>query len=208
VTLRARWVTLRARWVTLRARWVTPRACWCDAKSSLGDANGIFVQVVLDENATAAGHDYCHVGTVAPSPSHQLLAYCVDTTGYETYRTVFVDLVSGDQVEGEAGIAEMDALVWGVDDSEVFYTKQDHAHRPFQLWRHTLGTEPASDELLFTESDEKFWVSEYEGLALVSDGLLSFGFHASAGGPSGSPVLAAVGLVSSIVTQRRGCHPR
>jgi len=125
-----------------------------------GLEEGAAEQVVLDENVTASGHDYCDVGTVAPSPSHELLAYTVDTNGYETYRAVFVDLASGAEVEGEKGIAEMDALVWGKDQREVYYTKQDAAHRPFQLWRHRLGTDSATDdECLFTENDERFWVS-------------------------------------------------
>jgi hypothetical protein len=42
-------------------------------------------EVVLDENEVAKGLDYCVVDECEPSPSHKLLAYSLDTTGYETY---------------------------------------------------------------------------------------------------------------------------
>lgn len=42
-------------------------------------------EVVLDENEVAKGLEYCVVEECEPSPSHNLLAYSLDTTGYETY---------------------------------------------------------------------------------------------------------------------------
>ena len=42
-------------------------------------------QVVLDENEVAAPHKFCSTGAVEVSPSHGLLAYATDTSGYETY---------------------------------------------------------------------------------------------------------------------------
>lgn len=58
---------------------------------------------------------------------------------YETYKCVVVDLASKEPLKGEAGIAEMDGSVeWGIDNKEVYYLKQDAAHRPFELWRHRL----------------------------------------------------------------------
>jgi oligopeptidase B len=43
-------------------------------------------QVLLDVNALAEGHGYCDVGTVSMSPSHNRVAYTMDTDGGETYR--------------------------------------------------------------------------------------------------------------------------
>ncbi len=92
-------------------------------------------QVLLDENALAAGKSYCVTGGVEPSPSHALLAYAEDTTGYETYTLRLRDLRTGadlaDAIEGTAGSIE-----WGADDSSIYYTTVDDAHRPHKLRRH------------------------------------------------------------------------
>lgn len=50
------------------------------------------------------------------------------------------------------------SVVWGNDASTIFYEKLDASHRPYQLWRHTMGTAPSEDVLLFTEDDERLWM--------------------------------------------------
>ncbi len=45
----------------------------------------------------------------------------------------------------------------GGDDHTIFYTKMDSAHRPFQVWKNDLKNSN-SDELIFEEEDELFWV--------------------------------------------------
>ena len=37
----------------------------------------------------------------------------------------------------------------------------DDAHRPFQVWRHVLGTPQADDTLVYEDLDELFYVSVY-----------------------------------------------
>ena len=49
-------------------------------------------EVVLDVNEVAKPLNYCSIGAFKPSPCHTLLAYSVDSSGYETYETRFVDL--------------------------------------------------------------------------------------------------------------------
>ena len=79
-------------------------------------------QIVLDENAVAAGHDYSAISCHEPSPDHTLLAYAVDHNGYETYTLRLKDIVSGrvlpDTLEETSGDA-----VWGADSSTLFYLK-------------------------------------------------------------------------------------
>ena len=41
----------------------------------------------------------------------------------------------------------------------IFYTRPDEAMRPWQIWRHTLGTPPDDDRLVFQEDDDRFYVS-------------------------------------------------
>jgi hypothetical protein len=48
----------------------------------------------------------------------------------------------------------------GVDSSQFFYTTLDEAHRPDKAFRHKVGTDAKTDECLFTEDDELFWLGE------------------------------------------------
>ena len=115
-------------------------------------------QVLLDENEGAKAHKHYSTGAIAPSPSHNLLAYAVDTNGYETYKISFKDLRTGEPLADVLEDADSSA-VWAADDSALYYTKMDAAHRPYQLWRHVLGTAQSEDELLYTEKDELFWLA-------------------------------------------------
>jgi oligopeptidase B len=115
--------------------------------------------VLLDENAEAAGHEYFGLGAFDVSPSHRLLAWSSDHDGGEIYRLRFRELASGldlpDVIERtyDAGTA------WSADDRYCFYTVADDAWRPFQVWRHELGTDPATDDCVYQEDDERFFVS-------------------------------------------------
>ena len=62
------------------------------------------------------------------------------TSGYETYSIVIKDISSGELLKDS--IAEADAhVVWGADERTLYYAKLDATHRPYALWRHTLGTD-------------------------------------------------------------------
>lgn len=126
-------------------------------------ANGLAIedaQVVLDVNAAATGHDFFDVGSVSMSPDHLFLAYSVDTKGHETYDVVVsrVDPGTGalERVETLADVSG--SLEWGADSSELYYSRLDHAHRPWQLVRHRAGTPQAEDEVVVEEPDEEFWM--------------------------------------------------
>lgn len=51
-------------------------------------------------------------------------------------------------------------FVWANDSETVYYVKK-HASTllPYQVWRHTVGTDSADDELVYEEKDETFYVS-------------------------------------------------
>ena len=46
---------------------------------------------------------------------------------------------------------------WAADNATLFYTVEDHAKRPYRLFRHRLGSSP--DDLIYEEKDERFSVS-------------------------------------------------
>ncbi len=40
----------------------------------------------------------------------------------------------------------------------MFFVRVDEAMRPYQLWRHRVGTDPADDTLVFEEEDDHFYL--------------------------------------------------
>jgi oligopeptidase B len=115
-------------------------------------------QVLLDENRQAAGHDYFSLGSYAISPDHRLLAYGTDTTGAERFRLRVRDLQTGADLP-EAIDDTYYSLAWANDSTTLFYVRPDQANRPYQLWRHRVGTPAESDTCLYTEEDERFFVA-------------------------------------------------
>ena len=114
-------------------------------------------QVLLDENVLAEGHDYFSLGSFSISPDHRWLVYSTDTTGGERHTMRFRDLVTG--AESDESIEDTSyGVAWANDNATVFYVRVDEAMRPFQLWRHRVGTDPAGDVLVIEEPDDHFYL--------------------------------------------------
>ena len=47
---------------------------------------------------------------------------------------------------------------WANDNPTVFFVRVDEAMRPYQLWRHRVGTDPAADGLVYEEPDDHFYL--------------------------------------------------
>ncbi len=114
-------------------------------------------QILLDENELAKGHDYFSLGTAAVSPDHAMIAYGTDVKGDERYELRFTSLVpdghsSAPEVVDDTGYG----LAWSNQSDVVFYTRLDEAMRPYQVWRHALGTDPSTDVLVVEEEDRRF----------------------------------------------------
>jgi oligopeptidase B len=114
-------------------------------------------QILLDENRLAEGEEYLALGVFDVSPGGGILAYATDTTGAERFALRFRDLQTGSDLADE--IPEVSyGSAWANDDETFFYVKADHANRPYQVWRHRLGTDPAADVVVFEDADEHFFV--------------------------------------------------
>eukprot|EP00178_Gracilaria_changii_P007691 TRINITY_DN2415_c0_g1_i1.p1 TRINITY_DN2415_c0_g1~~TRINITY_DN2415_c0_g1_i1.p1 ORF type:complete len:793 (-),score=83.18 TRINITY_DN2415_c0_g1_i1:2392-4770(-) len=128
-------------------------------------------QVMLDVNSLAKGKKHCNVDEVAVSPDDNILAYSVDFSGYETYDIYFKNMktrqiLQEDTIRGTAGNLE-----WGRDNSSVYYTTHDEAHRPYKLWCHVMrtgkpsGSKLPDDVCLYTENDAEFYLSFRKSLS-------------------------------------------
>ena len=114
-------------------------------------------QVLLDENALAAGHDYFSLGGFEVSPDHRILAYSTDVNGGERYTLHFRDLDTGAELPDRVDNVTY-GLAWADDLRTCFYARPDAAMRPDEVWRHRLGTAADDDVLVFREDDERFFI--------------------------------------------------
>ena len=126
---------------------------WCRRR---GDAEGP-EEVVLDQNQLAEGHDYFAVSNTSVSPSAALLVYATDTNGSERFTLRLRDLRTGEDLP-DAVPDTYYGVAWAADDATVFYVKVDDSMRPFQLWRHAVGTAADDDVLVYQEDDERFFL--------------------------------------------------
>jgi oligopeptidase B len=114
-------------------------------------------QVLLDGNQLAAGHDFFAVGTLEVSPDGRWLAYAVDFDGNERFTLRIRDLDTGDLLPDEIRDTFYGAA-WSADASTLCYLTVDEAWRPYRVWRHRIGAPVDSDEIVYEEADERFWV--------------------------------------------------
>ncbi len=114
-------------------------------------------QVLLDENLLLGDGDYVALGVREVSPDGRLLAYSVDFDGDEVYQLRLRDLATGTD-RPERMERSYYGLAWSADSRSVFYTVIDSIHRPYQVWRHDVGTGAGDDVCVFTEDDEQFEV--------------------------------------------------
>lgn len=113
-------------------------------------------KVLLDSNLEAEDHEFFQLGTTAISDDHQLLAWTVDTEGNERYSLNLRQLSDGSQKDSI--VTDIGpSVVWAPHGSHLFYVRVDESWRPFQVWRHELGSE-ADDVLVFEEPDDRYFV--------------------------------------------------
>jgi len=113
-------------------------------------------EVLFDGNAEAGDSPYFGVGALDVSPLAGRLLYSTDLTGNELHTLAVRDLATGTDL-AETIEGTYYGTAW-LDDDTFLYTTCDAAMRPFQVWRHVVGTEPVSDVCMFDEPDERFFV--------------------------------------------------
>jgi oligopeptidase B len=125
---------------------------YCRKSGSLDAAE----EILIDVNRTAEGHEFCSVPQPQTSPDQRLMAWATDLVGRRMYELRFRDVASG------TGFPESikdvtPNFVWAADNRTVFYVRQDpETLRPYQVFRHRVGTSPENDVLVFQEDDETF----------------------------------------------------
>ncbi len=116
------------------------------------------VDVVLDFASLADDSGYLDLGLTLVSPDEDLLAYSSDTTGDEVFTLRFRDLRTGLDLDDVIERSYYGGA-WSADSRTFFYTVHDAAYRPYQVWRHRVGTASTDDALVLSEPDERFAVN-------------------------------------------------
>ncbi len=112
-------------------------------------------QLLLDENVLAASTGFVDVGVREPSPDGTLLAWSADTTGAEIYVLRIRDLAAGRDLP-EIIERSYPGSAWSSDSRQLFYLVPDELNRPWQVWRHRIGTDASADVLVLAEHDARF----------------------------------------------------
>jgi oligopeptidase B len=112
-------------------------------------------QVLLDPNEIAKTEKFVGVGATDVSLDGRRLAYTLDTTGFRVYTLHVKDIKSGKVLPDQ--VAGVSSVQWAEDGRTLLYTTDDpQTKRSHKLWRHTLGSDPKKDEMLYEETDERF----------------------------------------------------
>jgi oligopeptidase B len=114
-------------------------------------------EVLLDGNALAEGHDFFSLGAFDISADARWLAYSTDFDGDERFTMRVKNLATGEVLADEVPDTFYGSA-WSADASTLFYVTVDEAWRPNRVWRHVIGTPTSSDEIVYEEPDERFWV--------------------------------------------------
>lgn len=121
------------------------------------ELRGATEEIVLDENELGVDGEYLSVTAMRVSADHKRLAYLENRDGTDRYTLFIKDLESGNLFSDEIqNVYIYDSMEWSHCGSYIFYITVDDKERPFQLWRHELGTDTFSDELIYEETDETF----------------------------------------------------
>ena len=113
-------------------------------------------ELLLDLPQMARGQAFFNLGSKSVSENNRFLAYSIDFVSRRQYTIYVKDLKTGqlleDKIENTTG-----SISWANDNKTFFYTKKDDVTlRSNQIFKHTLGTDPSEDELVYEEKDETF----------------------------------------------------
>ena len=112
---------------------------------------------LLNGNKMAEGHSYFHIGGFQASPDNTMLAYSVDTVSRRMYDIYVKNIESGELVADKLSLTS-GSVYWANDNKTLYYIKKDQQTLlGSQVYRHTLGTDQADDELIFEQTDPTFY---------------------------------------------------
>ena len=118
-------------------------------------------EIMLDVNELAKDHNYYATGGLSISPDNKILAYGEDTLSRRIYTVRFKNLETGEMMEDHIPNTT-GSVTWAADNKTVFYSIKDEALRSYKIFKHKLGTDPATDQEIYHEADDTFRTFVYK----------------------------------------------
>jgi len=110
----------------------------------------------------AEEYAYYSLRGVNVSPDNKWAAFGVDTLSRRQYNIYIKNLETGEILKDEISNTT-GSSTWGNDNKTLFYTlKDEQTLRADKIYRHTVGTDPEKDVLVFEEKDETFGTYVYK----------------------------------------------
>ncbi|HEV2686059.1 MAG TPA: oligopeptidase B, partial [Actinomycetota bacterium] len=119
-------------------------------------------EIMIDANALAEGKPTFLIRAWEISSGEDLLAFAVDTTGGRVSAIRFRNLRTGDML-ADVIPRSIGGIAWAEDNRTLFYTRPDSVSvRPYQVYRHRLGAPAATDQLVYEDKDETYYVGVFK----------------------------------------------
>ncbi len=116
-------------------------------------------QILLDGNALAADHGYYQIARYRVSSDGRQLAWVEDTVGRRQWRMRFKDLDTGVVAAEYIDNVQPD-IAWTNDNRSVLYIDKDpQTLLGERVNKHVVGTDPATDALVYEETDSSFYMT-------------------------------------------------
>ncbi len=152
-------------------------------------------EILLDVNVMAEPHAYYSVGQLSVSPDNRWMVFSEDIVSRRIFTLRFKNLETGEILETSIP-GTMGYAIWANDNKTIFYGLKDPVTlRGHKIMRHTLGTDPAGDVMVFEEKDDTFYTYAYisksrKYIIIGSFATVSNEFHyIDADNPTGTKVL-------------------
>ncbi|WP_340063059.1 S9 family peptidase [Ascidiimonas aurantiaca] len=118
-------------------------------------------EILFDGNEMAKGQSFFDITGINISPDNKLAAYGVDTVSRRLYTIYVKNLETGIITEVAQNTAGNSA--WANDNQTLFYSSRDEQTlRSDKIYRHTLHTPSAHNELVYHEKDDTFHAFVYK----------------------------------------------
>ncbi|WGF92277.1 S9 family peptidase [Aequorivita marisscotiae] len=119
-------------------------------------------EILFDVNEMAKDYSYYNLTGLSVSEDNKLISFGVDTLSRRKYDIYIKNLETG-EIYAERIPLTTGSATWGSDNKTLFYTRKDEKTlRADRIYRHTLGTDPITDQLVFTETDDTFGTYVYK----------------------------------------------
>jgi oligopeptidase B len=115
-------------------------------------------EILLDVDQMAEGHSYYSASGFEVSDDNKLLAFGVDLVSRRQYTIHVKNLVTGEILKDAILNTQGDPF-WAADNKTIFYTSKNPVTLLSEkIQRHTLGTDPSTDALVYEETDKSNYI--------------------------------------------------